>query len=156
MAKTKIMVVEDENIVAKDIQNRLESLGYRVTSVVATGEKALQEITENVPDLVLMDIMLKGNVDGVQAAERIRERISVPIVYLTAYADQITLDRAKITEPYGYLLKPFEKRELCAAIEIALCRYATERKLKENEHRLATTLKSIADAVSWFERNNCI
>ena len=104
-------------------------------------------MAETLLDLVLMDIVLEGDMDGVKAAEHIRNHFDIPVVYLTAYSDDTTLQRAKITEPYGYILKPFQERELYTTIEMALYKHKMERKLKENEQWLATTLKSIGDAV---------
>ncbi|MFQ6062657.1 MAG: PAS domain S-box protein [Methanosarcinales archaeon] len=147
MAKANIMVVEDENIVAMDIKNILKSLGYGVSAVVSSGAEAIKKASETHPDLVLMDIWLKGDIDGVEAAEQIKVIFDIPVVYITAYADDNTLHRAKITEPYGYILKPFEEKELHTTIEIALYKHKMESKLKENEEWLATTLKSIGDAV---------
>lgn len=147
MAKNRIMIVEDERIVAKDIQNMLKRIGYEVPVAVASGEEAVQKAAEIQPDLVLMDIMLKGQIDGVEAAEQIRATHQIPVIYITAYADKNTLQRAKVTEPYGYILKPFQERELNTAIEIALYRHRMEKKLRENEKWLSTTLKSIGDAV---------
>ncbi|MFQ6120522.1 MAG: PAS domain S-box protein, partial [Methanosarcinales archaeon] len=147
MAKANIMVVEDENIVAMDIKNILKSLGYGVSAVVSSGAEAIKKASETHPDLVLMDIWLKGDIDGVEAAEQIKVIFDIPVVYITAYADDNTLHRAKITEPYGYILKPFEEKELHTTIEIALYKHKMESKLKENEKWLATTLKSIGDAV---------
>jgi PAS domain S-box-containing protein len=156
MPDVQILVVEDENIVAKDIQNRLKNMGYGVPAVSATGEDALERVAQLRPDLVLMDIMLKGAMDGVTAAERIRSQFGLPVVYLTAYSDENTLARAKISEPFGYLLKPFEERELYTTIEMALYKHKMERKLKENEQWLATTLKSIGDAVIATDKNGRI
>ncbi len=143
----RILVVEDEGIVAMEIQNRLSSMGYSVVAAVATGEVAIEKAGQLQPDLVLMDIRLKGKIDGVTAAEGIRARFDIPVIFLTAYADEHTLQRAKVTEPYGYVLKPFEERELHIAMEVALYKHRTERKLKENERWLNTTLNSIGDAV---------
>ncbi|MBP1648872.1 MAG: multi-sensor hybrid histidine kinase [Bacteroidetes bacterium] len=142
-----ILVVEDESIVAKDIVNRLKHLGYTVTGTVASGEEAVRAATLRPPDLVMMDIMLKGNMDGIEAARRILETLDIPVVYLTAYADEKTLHRAKVTEAFGYLLKPFEERELHITIEIALYKHQMERKLRESEQWLSATLQSVADAV---------
>jgi PAS domain S-box-containing protein len=147
MAQVTILIVEDENIVALDMQSRVEGLGYTVVAMARSGEQAIEKVAETYPDLVLMDIRLKGAVDGVQAAEHIRARFDIPVVYVTAYADEETLQRAKVTEPYGYILKPFEARELHSAIEMALYKHQTEKKLKESERWLATTLSSIGDAV---------
>ncbi len=153
MSEVQILVVEDEFIVAKDIQNRLKNMGYAVPAVTASGEEAIDKVAQTHPDLVLMDIMLKGAVDGVVAAEKIRNLFNVPVVYLTAYSDEATLSRAKISEPFGYLLKPFEERELHTTIEMALYKHKMEKKLKESEQWLATTLKSIGDAVIATDRN---
>ena len=110
----QILVVEDEGIVARDIQHRLKHLGYLVPATASSGEEAVQCAAELRPDLVLMDIVLAGEMDGIQAAEEIRVRYDIPVIYLTAYADEITLQRAKITGPLGYILKPYKERELHA------------------------------------------
>ncbi len=147
MAKAEILIVEDDAVVAKDIQNRLKNLGFAAPGMVPSGEEAIEKVKGHKPDLVLMDIKLKGEMNGTEAAEQIRSRFNVPVVYLTAYADEKVLERAKATEPFGYIMKPFEDRELNAAIEIALYRYKMEKKLKESQEWLSTTLKSIGDAV---------
>src|SRR5262249_46390491 len=116
MAGANIMLVEDERIVAKSLQHELTTMGYNVPAVASSGEEALRKIEETWPDLVLMDIVLKGDMDGVDVSEEIRDRYDIPVVYLTAYADDATLRRAKITEPYGYLLKPYEEKELHTTI----------------------------------------
>jgi PAS domain S-box-containing protein len=143
----RILVVEDEAIVAMDISVRLRALGYEVVGPAATGAEALEIAEASRPDLVLMDIMLRGGMDGVEAARRIREATGAPVVYLTAYADDSTLRRAKVAEPLGYLLKPFEERELRTTIETALYKDRAEVRLRESERWLATTLRSIGDAV---------
>ena len=122
MVPAKILVVEDEGIVAEEIRSRLKNKGYTVSGIVHTGEAAIQKVKEVHPDLVLMDIRLKGEMDGIEAARKIQERFDVPVVYLTAHADDNTLQRAKITHPFGYVIKPFEETELHVAIEIALTR----------------------------------
>ena len=147
MAKAKILIVEDESIVALDLENRLRNFGYSVPGVAASGEEAIQKAAETRPDMVLMDIRLKGDMDGIKAAQEIRARFDVPVVYLTALADDDALRQAKITEPFGYILKPFEDGELRKTIEIALHKHVMERKLRESEQWLATTLRSISDAV---------
>ena len=131
MNPIKILVVEDEVIVAEDIGFRLKKLGYIVTATVASGEEAIEKIAENRPDLVLMDIVLKGDMDGVTAAEKIRNRVDIPTVFLTAYADDQTLQRAKLTNPFGYIIKPFQQNDLRVAIEIALHRHEIETKMQE-------------------------
>ena len=143
----KILIVEDEAIVALEIQDRLEQLGYRVVGTVARGEEALLRISETHPNLVLMDIQLQGNMDGVETAEQIQEKFDIPVIYLTAYTDEETLNRAKITNPFGYLIKPFGEREIYSTVEMALAKHRMEKRLKANEQWWATTLKSIGDAV---------
>ena len=107
MSKANILIVEDESIVAKDIQQSLKKLGYNVVDVVSTGENAIVSATEKNPDLVLMDIMLKGSMSGIEAAQVIKEKLNIPVIFLTAYADESTFSKAKITEPYGYIIKKF-------------------------------------------------
>ncbi|HRF65410.1 MAG TPA: PAS domain S-box protein [Ignavibacteria bacterium] len=143
----RIMVVEDEGIIAQDIKNCLEGLGYLVPDVVFTGKEAILRAEELRPDLVLMDIVLKGDIDGIETAAEIRKKYNIPIVYLTAYEDDRTLKRAKMTEPLGYILKPFEERYLRSSIEMALYKHQMETKLKENERWLSAILKSVGDAV---------
>jgi PAS domain S-box-containing protein len=143
----KILVVEDERIVALDIQRSLERLGYAVPAVVSSGEAAIEESERIRPDLVVMDIRLEGSVDGVAAAEQIRARYGIPVVYLTAHADEETLQRAKVTQPYGYLIKPFREEELRTSIEIATYTHQMQQKLRDSERRAATLLKSIGDGV---------
>lgn len=147
MVRAKLLIVEDEGIVALNIQRRLEGIGYSVVANVSSGEEAIEAAEEASPDLVLMDIKLEGNVDGIEAAAQIRSRFQIPIVYLTAYTNEETLNRAKLTEPYGYILKPFEARDLATTIEVALYKHQMEQELREREQWLATTLKSIGDAV---------
>ena len=147
MPQTQVMIVEDERIVAEDIRRSLQKLGYGVSSIVSSGEKAIDEVKENPPDLVLMDIVLKGKMDGIEAAGQIRSHFNIPVVYLTAYLDDIVLERAKITEPFGYIIKPFNERELHINIEIALYRHKIEKELKESRKWFSTTLKNIGDAV---------
>ena len=133
MGNAQIIIVEDEGIVASDLKRRLGQLGYDVKAIVSSGEEAIIQAKKCKPDLVLMDIVLKGSMDGITAANKIHALFNIPVVYLTAYADGETLKRVKISEPYGYLVKPFEERELIAAIEIALERHKNVLKLKEKE-----------------------
>jgi PAS domain S-box-containing protein len=147
MGGTKILIVEDEGIEALDIQQRLVSLGYPLPEIALSGEEAMTKAKEICPDLVLMDIKLHGEMDGVTAAQQIRDRLGIPIIYLTAYADERTLQRAKITEPYGYIVKPFKERELHITIDMALYKHKMEKRLKESEKWFSTTLRSIGDAV---------
>ncbi|MGV0106016.1 histidine kinase [Nostoc sp. DSM 114160] len=147
MTKAKILVVEDEAIVAKDLQYRLKKFGYTVPAIASSGEEAINIAIEISPDLVLMDIKLKGSIDGIEAAEEIYKRLDIPVIYLTAYADENTLERAKITEPFAYLLKPFKERELQTNIEITLTKHGLEKQLKVNKKWLDALLKSISDGV---------
>jgi PAS domain S-box-containing protein len=147
MKPATILVVEDESIVASDLQHRLISMGYSVPTTSPSGEDALEKARLLAPDLALMDIRLKGGMDGVEVAEQMRDLFNIPCVYLTAYTDDDTLRRAKITEPYGYIVKPFDERELHTAIEMALYRYNLEQKLKEKEEWLGAVLPNIQDAV---------
>jgi PAS domain S-box-containing protein len=147
MPKIKILVVEDESLVAKDIQNMLRGLGYEVLGVLSSGEEAIASLGRSEPDLVLMDIVLKGEIDGIVAAERIWETYGIPVIYLTAYADETTLARAKVTEPFGYILKPFDERELQTTIEMAFYKAKMDKTLREREDWLSTILRSIGDGV---------
>ncbi|MBD2494423.1 response regulator [Nostoc sp. FACHB-280] len=156
MTDANILVVEDESIVAKDLQNRLRRFGYTVAGIASSGQEAIKKAMEFSPDLVLMDIRLKGQMDGIQAAAEIHKCLDIPIIYLTAYADEDTLERAKITEPFGYLLKPFKERELKTNIEIALTKHKLEKQLKTNQKWLATLLNSISDGVISSDRNQLI
>jgi len=141
------MVVEDMAVVATDIEYTLRELGYEVPRVVSSGEEAMQDVDELRPDLVLMDISLSGEVDGVEAAEWIREHLQIPVIYLTAYSDDSTLQRAKITEPFGYIVKPINRRELQANIEIALHRSKMEKALRESEERYAAVVQQSAECI---------
>jgi CheY-like chemotaxis protein len=140
MEITSILIVEDEHIVALDIKNRLKKLGYVVAGRAATGQAAIDKAAETCPDLILMDIRLKGEMDGIAAAEQIRDRLGIPVIYLTAYSDEATLQRAKITEPYGYIIKPFEDRDLHTTIAMALYRHKVEQELRESRQWLATRI----------------
>ncbi|QIZ72325.1 hybrid sensor histidine kinase/response regulator [Oxynema aestuarii] len=143
MSSIKILIVEDEAIVGEDIASHLESMGYEPIDIVGSGEEAINMATHTKPDLILMDIMLQGQIDGIETANRIQSLFPVPIVYLTAYADEKTLKRAKITHPFGYIIKPFTPQELKVTIEISLSRFQAESDIKqalvaaENERRQA-------------------
>jgi PAS domain S-box-containing protein len=136
-ALRKIFIVEDQRIVAADLENTLRSLGYAISGTAASGERAIEKVLALRPDLVLMDIRLEGRMDGIETAEKIRAEYDVPIVYLTAYADEETIVRAKTTSPFGYLIKPFNERELRGAIEIALYKHETDKILHERKVLLA-------------------
>ncbi|HEY9835263.1 MAG TPA: ATP-binding protein [Stenomitos sp.] len=126
---TQILIVEDESIIALNLTENLKALGYEVVGIAVSGEKAVKKAVQLHPDLVLMDIRLKGKMDGIQAAQQIWERLQIPVIYVTGHSDQSTLERAKITSPFGYILKPVKERELSVAIEIALQRYGREQLL---------------------------
>ncbi|MFP4509718.1 MAG: response regulator [Spirochaetaceae bacterium] len=143
----RIVVVEDERIVALDIRAHLQRFGYDVAAIYASGEAVLENIESDSPHLVLMDIQLQGRLDGVETAERIHTTYDIPVILLTAYADDATIERAKLTQPFAYIIKPFEERELRTAIVIALYRHEMEQKLASREQLLDTTLNSIADGV---------
>lgn len=126
MEKVNILVVEDENILALGLQKKLENLGYVVTGIADSGEETFNKIHEKVPDLILMDIVIKGNIDGIETAAKLKKTYSIPLIYLTAYADDEILARAAKTEPYGYILKPYKEKELKANIEMAIYRKKSE------------------------------
>lgn len=151
----KILIVEDEAISALDLQSRLQNRGFNA-DIAFSGEEAIRKSAESCPDLVLMDIMLPGDIDGISAAEQIKNRFEIPIIYVTAYADEDTLRRAKITEPFGYIIKPFQERELAIAIEMALYKHRMDKKIKENEKWLATILRSIGDAVIVIDKSSSV
>ena len=141
MSDGRIMVVEDERIVAKDLQRSLEDLGYEVCALVSAGEQAVHTAAKTMPDLIMMDINLDGEMDGLEAAEIIRKDHDIPCVFLTAYSDDTTLQRAKASEPSGFLVKPFDRRELRATIEMALNKREVELALKESSNRVTQALE---------------
>ncbi|MBF0336463.1 MAG: response regulator [Nitrospirae bacterium] len=145
--KTTILIAEDEWVIANDIEIRLQEMGYEVVGIVSTAVKAIARATELRPDLVLMDIKLDGEMDGIEAATHIYSRLHIPFVFLTAFSDKKTIERAKLAEPFGYLIKPFKERELQIAVDIALYKHKAEQRLRESQAWLATTFNSICDAV---------
>lgn len=147
MVQAKILVVEDEIIVARTIASQLEELGYSVAGVASSGLAAINKASNSQPDLVLMDVMLKGEMDGITAASRICSQYDIPVVFLTAYTDENTLQRAKNTLPLGYIVKPFSPIELRVAVELALFKHQVEKELRTNRAYLATLLNSMHDAV---------
>src|SRR5687768_1455738 len=142
MSKTNILVVEDESIVSKDIQNTLKKLGYNIVGASSTGEDAIAVAEEAKPDLILMDIMLKGEMSGIDAATVIKERFNIPVIYLTAYADESTLNKAKVTEPYGYIIKPFKEIDLHTAIEMAIYKHEKETDVKKERDFLYSLVEN--------------
>ncbi len=153
---TAVLVVEDEALIAGDIQRTLVRLGYQVPTTTGTAENALREVELRPPGLVLMDIKLRGKMDGIEAAQAIRLRFDIPVVYLTSHSDEATLVRAKATNPHGYLLKPFTDRELRTAIEVALHRHELEVRITTRERWFSTTLRSIGDAVIATDQHETI
>ncbi|MDH5716241.1 MAG: diguanylate cyclase [Spirochaetia bacterium] len=131
MKTEQILIVEDEGIIAKEIQNRVERLGYLVTDILDSGEAAIETVHNNQPNLILMDIKLKGEMDGIETARKIRMLYNIPIIYLTAHTDEKTLERAKLTEPYGYIVKPFDETDFKIRIEMALYKHKMECENKE-------------------------
>ena len=156
MSATQILVVEDERLVARAIKNELEQFGYSVTEIASSADEAVKIAGESRPDLVLMDIQLRGEGDGVEAAGRIRSRWGIPVVYLSAFSDATTLDRARDTEAFGYLIKPYEERELQTTIEMALAKHRAERRLEETERWMEAIHASIGDGVLATDRNHVI
>ncbi|MBN9689266.1 MAG: response regulator [Verrucomicrobia bacterium] len=146
-APRRILVVEDEALIALDLEHRLTSLGYVVVDIATTAESALQRARELRPDLVLSDIMLRGTVDGTEAATAIASELSIPVVFLTGHSDPRTVQRAKDAEPFGYLVKPFKDNELTVALEVALLRHSLEARIRRAERFLAAILASLPDAV---------
>jgi len=142
MEKLNIFIVEDESIVSKDIQNSLVKLGYGVVGNASNGKDAIDKITETKPDLILMDIMIKGGMTGIEVSEKIKEKLNIPVIFLTAYADEGTLSRAKITEPYGYILKPFKEIDLHSTIEMAVYKHQKDAELLKERDFLYSLVES--------------
>lgn len=143
----RVLIVEDEQIVALDLKQRLENMGYEVVGNVAMGEKSFEVAANNKPDLLLMDIKLAGTIDGIQTAELMRKFYNLPVVYLTAFADTATLERAKTTQPFGYIIKPFTDQELQSNIEMALFHHGEVSQSREGDTWLEVLINSIRDAV---------
>lgn len=148
-----ILVTEDESIVRKDIERSLKKLGYNVVGSADTGEKAIELAIGLKPDIALMDIMLKGEMTGIEAAAKIKEQIDIPIIFLTAYADEGTLAKAKITEPHGYILKPFKEIDIHTSIEMAIHKHKKERELKVEADLLRSLTRHKEDAQYIFVKH---
>lgn len=153
MIAARILIVEDDRIVARDIQHQLSRMGHVVVGMSASGEDAVRMACSQQPDLVLMDIRLEGEMDGIEAARRIRNAHRIPIVFLTAYANDEVVHRASLTEPFGYLLKPFEEPQMRTVIQMALYKHASDTRLRLSERRYAATLASIRDGVILCNRD---
>ncbi|MCB0428498.1 MAG: response regulator [Flavobacteriales bacterium] len=153
MAHTSILIVEDEKIVAKDIQNSLSKLGYKITDVVSSGEEAVESARDKKPDLALVDIMLKGDMDGIEAAKQMWKELDIPVIFLTAYADESTINRAKHAEPFGYIIKPFKEIDLKTTVEIALHKYSLDSTVRK-ERDIYSAIISNATSDSVFIKSN--
>ncbi|WP_286162099.1 PAS domain S-box protein [Burkholderia sp. WP9] len=156
MAPARILIVEDDRVVARDIAQQMSRAGHTVVGITARGEDALPLAAETEPDLILMDVRLEGKLDGIDTARLLRENMNLPVVFLTAYADEDTVRRATVTEPFGYVLKPFDDTQLKTVVEMALYKHGAERRLRESEQRYAVTLSSIGDAVIATDRESRI
>lgn len=143
----EVMIVEDDGMIVAILQRRLEKMGYGIACTASSGEEALAKARKFRPAIVLMDIVLEGQMDGIEAAQKIREQLDLPVVYLTSHSDNATLERATTTSPSAYIVKPFEEGELRAAIEIGLYRHKADQQLRRMERWLVTTLRSIGDGV---------
>jgi DNA-binding LytR/AlgR family response regulator len=154
MQKVDILIVEDESIVAKDIQQSLKKLGYNVVGICSSAESAIEQAKELHPNLVLMDIMLKGELSGIDAASQIRNELNIPVIFLTAYADQGTLNKAKETEPFGYIIKPFKEIDLHTAIEMALYKHKKESEIIKERDYLYSLVENKDSAGIIFIKSN--
>jgi diguanylate cyclase (GGDEF)-like protein/PAS domain S-box-containing protein len=156
MREEKILIVEDERIIALDLKKRLERFGYPAPEIVSSGEEAISAAREYAPAIILMDIMLGGKTDGIDAAKTIQKEYNIPVIFLTAYSNEQTLERAKEAEPYGYILKPFKERELYTTIDIALYKFKLNTQLKSQERWLSAILHSIEDGIIATGNNGAI
>ena len=156
MSSAKILVIEDEKIVATDIKNSLKRLGYVGSSTVNSREEIIKKIEEESPELVIINILLNGNINSVSVAETIRSRLHIPVIYLAAYSDERKVQQATVTEPFSYVFIPFEERDLQFAIEIALYKNQMEKQLKKQEQQFDKIIKSIGDAVVVTDNSGCI
>ncbi|MBU4077930.1 MAG: response regulator [Euryarchaeota archaeon] len=156
MKGNKIMVVEDESIIAEDIRMSLINKGYNVPCVASMGEDAVEKAREHKPDLILMDIMLGGKMDGIEAAGIIHSKYDIPVIFLTAYCDEKILERAKVTEPFGYLIKPFKDRDMYINIEMSLYKHKIEIELKESKKFFESILEGIVTGVWVTDKNDVI
>lgn len=154
MANTNVLVVEDESIVSKDIQQSLKKLGYNVVGSAANAETAIELSEQHKPDIILMDIMLKGGMSGIEAAQIIKRGLNIPVIFLTAYADENTLSKAKITEPYGYIIKPFKEIDLHTSIEMALYKHSKEAEVKKERDMLYSLVENKSSGEFIFVKSN--
>jgi len=156
MARAKVLIVEDERLIALDLNNLLTDLGYQVVGAAASGEEALKMIQEDKPDIASWDLRLSGTLDGIQAADILYSKYDIPVIFLTTFAGEVTLRRSRATEPFGFLFKPFDEKQMFVTIEVALQRHELEKKIKEGERWLNTILRSIGDGVIVNDANGQI
>lgn len=156
MSSAKILIVEDEAVTAMHIKKTLEGMGFEVVSTASRGKEAIRKTEELKPDLVLMDIVLKGKMDGIEAADYIQTIFNIPIVYLTAYSDDRTYERAKLTKPYGFLTKPMNQDVVKVTIETAIYKHELDKKLAESEERYKLILETASSGVFFTDSNNRI
>jgi PAS domain S-box-containing protein len=154
--KTNVLIVEDEGLIALDLKKKLERAGYGVSGIADSATEALAAIAEMGPDLVMMDIRIRGPQDGIETADEIRQRFHIPVIFVTAHADDDTLERARITEPFGYIVKPFHRMDFRPQIEMALWKHRMEQKLRESEAWLAAAIGNVADALIATDREGNI
>ena len=156
MLPASIMIIEDETIIAKDIENILLNHGYKISGIFSRAEDAIESLNASVPDLILMDVVLKGDMDGIEAADLINKKVHVPIIFITAYADDITISRIKKTDPYGYFLKPFEEKELQTWIETTLHKFETEKHNNQNGNLISPILEVLDTGIIVFDSGSCV
>jgi DNA-binding LytR/AlgR family response regulator len=154
MPKTNVLVVEDESIVSKDIQHSLKKLGYNVVGAAASGDRAIELARSEKPDIVLMDIMLKGDINGIETAEVMKSELGTPVIFLTAYADDSTLAKAKVTEPYGYIIKPFKEVDLHTTIEMALYKHDKNKEVEKERDLLYSIVENKDNKDFIFVKSN--
>ena len=147
MTQARLMIVEDDLSAAEDMRKRLENLGYIVSAIESSGEEAVRKVEVSAPDLILMAILLKGEMNGIEAAEQIKTRFDIPVVYMTAQKDDALIARADITEPFGYILKPFGDRELQIVVEIGFYKAGMEKRLKDDEERYRTVFDHATEGI---------
>jgi PAS domain S-box-containing protein len=156
MPDTRVLIVEDQSVIAIDLKARLATLGYTVVATANTGQAAIQQAALTRPHVILVDIILRGEMDGVEAAAYIRERLDIPVIYLTAHSDEQVLQSARVAEPYGYILNPFEDREVVTAIEMTLYKHRMDMQLRESERRFRAILEDVQLLAVTLDRNGCI
>ena len=147
----KIMIVEDEAVIALRLEQRIAEMGYEVIGMSHTGEGCVKKARSLLPDLILMDVMISGDLDGIDAAKIMKEELDIPVIFMTAYTEDQIIERAKEVEPYGYIIKPIRDRELKATIEIALYKKEMERRLQESEEKYRQLFETISDAIIMFD-----